>query len=110
MIFKLLIIIFVLLIVLNYNNSKNIKENLNNLSINDYFQKLVPFALGRDWSKAPIDIPINYNFDWVKKESINNDNYYLKNDNYGYIKNLFNDKVKLNYMSAEEYYNKTSKK
>ena len=102
MIFELLIIILILLIILNYDNNKNIKENfieykqyLDNLSINDYINKF---------------LPINYNFDWVKKESISNDNYYLKNDNYGYITDLFNDKIKLNYMSAEEYYNKTSKK
>ena len=101
MMFNLLLIIFILLIILNYGNTKNILTEkfsqyllLDGLSISNYFN----------------NTPIDYNFDWIKKESIINDNYYMKNDNYGYIKDLFNDKVKLNYMSAEEYYNKTSKK
>ena len=99
MIFNLLIIIVILLIVLNYNNNNNI--------ITEKFIEYKQYFTDHYFNNL---IPINYNFDWVKKESINNDNYYLKNDNYGYIKDLFNDKIKLNYMNAEEYYNKTSNK
>lgn len=99
--FNLLVIIIILLIIVNYGNTTNILTEkfsqyliFDGLSISNYFNKT----------------PIDYNFDWVKKEPINNNNYYLKNDNYALITNNFNDKITLNYMTAEEYYNKISKK
>lgn len=101
MIFNLLVIIFILLLILNYGNTKNILTEkfsqyllFDGLSISNYFNKT----------------PINYNFDWVKKESIINDNYYLKKDNNALISDNFNDKLNLSYITAEQYYNKISKK